>query len=112
MSRRRARRPAAFPYALSDDGRAFAREKESSDADAIAATELFDTAVVRARTERTTLRAELVIALEHSRATTLSYNKAVRWRFTDELQQILGEAPEVALQQATLLTLAQVLPRP
>jgi hypothetical protein len=63
-------------------------------------------------TERTALPAEVVVALENTRATSLSWPAPARRRFTDELRHHLCDHPTVPLTQETSLAMAPVATPP
>ena len=94
----------------SEDGGAWTTTKQPTPAETIAETGLFDAAIVRAHGERATLPTDVVITLEHTRATSLSYDDVTRAGFTDELTALLDQQTTVGLEQQTSLTMAQVLP--
>lgn len=93
---------------LSDDGGAWTRKPAPTSAEAIATSGLFGTAVVRSHSDWLVLAGDAVVALEHTRATALSYDDASRRRFTDELRRLLDASGEVGAEQVTTLTMAQV----
>lgn len=98
--------------ARSDDGGAWVKQQKLSATEIIATAGLFDTAVERTHAERMRLPVEVVIGLENTRATSLSWEEDTRRAFTEELRDHLRSQPEVSLTQETSLTMAQVLPRP
>jgi ubiquinone/menaquinone biosynthesis C-methylase UbiE len=95
--------------ARSDDGGTWARRSKPSDAEVIAATGLFGPPVERTHEERTTLAADVVVGVENTRATSLSWTPGDRARFTAELQDHLGGRPDVTLTHWTSLTMAPVV---
>ena len=58
------------------------------------------------------LPVEVVIGVENTRATSLSWGEDGRRRFTEELRRHLRSRSDVGLTQETSLTMACVLPRP
>ena len=93
--------------ARSDDGGRWLAEKPPTDVERIEATGLFHAAVTRTHTERATLPADVVVDLEQTRATVLSFDDGVRERFVDELREHLRSLPLVPLDQVTAVTMAQ-----
>ena len=81
-------------------------------AEALAATDLFGDPVERADAQRTVLPADVVIGVENTRATVLSWPEDVRRAFNDELRHHLRSQPQVHLTQRASLTMAQVAPPP
>ena len=79
-----------------------------ADSEAIAASGLFEAPVHRAFTRRLTRRAEDVIGVENTRATTLSWPDDVRRDFSAELGQRLGGQAEVGLTLEAAVTMARV----
>jgi ubiquinone/menaquinone biosynthesis C-methylase UbiE len=77
----------------------------------IAATGLFDAAVVREHREHRTLAAADVVTLEHTRATSLGYAPDVRAAFGADLRALLAATPEVGLEQYTELAMARLADR-
>ena len=96
--------------ARSDDGGAWVKQQKLSDTEIIDATGLFDTPVEKAHVDRMSLPSEVVIGVENTRATSLSWDE--RQSFVEELHDQLRSQPEVSLTQMTSLTMAQALPRP
>ncbi len=94
--------------ARSDDGGAWTRRTPPTDAEVIKATGLFGEPVVHTHSERRTLRAEVVLGVELTRATTLSYDEATRQSFRDDLVELLRGTAEVAVELRSRLTMAQV----
>ena len=94
--------------ARSDDGGAFATSAEPTNAELIADTGRFAPAIQRTHSRRLVLPADAVVAVENSRATSLSWPAADRRQFTEELRRHLGSRVEVALTQRTTLTMARV----
>jgi SAM-dependent methyltransferase len=93
--------------ARSED-KAWAARKPPADADAIAASGLFDRPVERSHQRRTTVAAETVIGVENTRATSLSWPDDVRQEFTRELRSRLGSQSEVPLTLHAALAMARV----
>jgi ubiquinone/menaquinone biosynthesis C-methylase UbiE len=98
--------------ARSDDGGAWAKQRKLSDIEIVTAAGLFDSPMEKSHSEPMVLPAEVVIGVENTRATSLSWPEAIRRTFTEELRQHLGTQTEVRLTQETALTMAQVLSRP
>ena len=82
--------------------------KPPPNADAIAASGLFDQPVERTHERRTTVAADTVIGVENTRAISLSWSDDVREEFTGELRSQLGSLAEVPLTLHTSLTMARV----
>jgi SAM-dependent methyltransferase len=101
--------------ARSDDGGAWTRQRKPSDAELITAAGLFDVPLERAHSHRMTLPVETVIAVENTRATSLSFAPDIRQGFNEELRHHLGRhlmsRTDVHLSQQTNMTMAQVLRR-
>jgi ubiquinone/menaquinone biosynthesis C-methylase UbiE len=95
-------------WAARSDGGAWAQQ--ASYAEIIARTGLFETPVERTDARRAVVGADVVIAVENTRATSLSWPDEVRREFTEELRRHLGPRTEVALTLDTSLTMARVLP--
>jgi ubiquinone/menaquinone biosynthesis C-methylase UbiE len=94
------------------DGGARLRGPHFADTEVIAGTGLFETPVHQAHTQRIVRAAETVVAVENTRATSLSWPEDIRREFTEELRHHLRSQTEVQLTQETSLTMARVLPRP
>ena len=92
----------------SDDGGAWTTVRRPTLVETIAATRLFDDAVTSVHHRRRTVAAEVMIALECTRATFLSYDAATQERFVAELRQLLDGQAEVPLTQETMMTMARV----
>jgi ubiquinone/menaquinone biosynthesis C-methylase UbiE len=86
------------------------RQPQFADTEVIVRTGLFETPVHRTHTQRITSSIETVVAVENTRATSLSWPAKAREEFTAELRHQLGSATEVPLTQETLLTMARVRP--
>jgi ubiquinone/menaquinone biosynthesis C-methylase UbiE len=82
--------------------------KRAPDAEVIAATGLFGEPVSRTDTQRATRPADVVIGVENTRATSLSWPEATRLRFTREMRDSLGSATEAHLTLRTVVTMAPV----
>ena len=83
-------------------------DRRPSDPEAIAATGLFGTPVCLADQQQTTLPEDVVIALESTRATFLSWPHDTQRRFCEELGRLLESQPAVHLTRHTSVTMAQV----
>ena len=94
-------------YVRRGDGGAWV-DRSRRPAEALAATGLFDPAVERSAAERDTLRADMVIGLEHTRATTLNFDDDTRSVFRAELWELLAGRPEIGLERQTTVTMARV----
>jgi ubiquinone/menaquinone biosynthesis C-methylase UbiE len=97
--------------ARSDDGGAWTRQRRLSGAEATSASGLFGTPIEQLHSQRMTLPVDVVIGVENTRATSLSWSADVRQGFNDELRAHLGPLAEVPLSQETKLTMAPVLGR-
>jgi ubiquinone/menaquinone biosynthesis C-methylase UbiE len=96
--------------ARSEDGRGRVRLPHFAGIDSIAATGLFETPIHKTHTQRIVRPATAVVAVENTRATSLSWPAGVRQEFTAELRGQLGSQAEVQLTQETSVTMARVLP--
>ena len=94
---------------LSADGGAWAKEKSPTREESFAATALFRAAIDRVHSQRRTVAPSVVLGLEHTRATTLTYDDARRETFTRELQSLLDGSTEIGLVQNTWATMAQLV---
>ena len=94
--------------ARADDDGAWVRQPAS--AEAIAGTGLFEEPVERLDERRMTRPADVVIAVENTRATSLSWPDEVRADFTESMRQHLGSQASVHLTQSATLTMARVPP--
>lgn len=92
--------------ARSDTGGAWVTQ--AADAEVIAGTGLFGAAVCRTGTERVTRPADVVIGVENTRATSLSWPAEMRREFSEELRDLLGSQAEVPLTLETTVTMAPV----
>jgi SAM-dependent methyltransferase len=77
-------------------------------AEAMANTGLFATPIVEGHSERRRLASDIVLGLELTQATSLSYDGPTRESFRAELADLLRPLPEVGVEQQTSLTMAQV----
>jgi hypothetical protein len=68
---------------------------------------LFEKPIERTREQRIVRRADLVIGVENTRATSLSWPADVRREFTEELRHHLRGQTDVHLTQQTSLTMAR-----
>lgn len=94
--------------ARSADRGAWLRQPNLDETELFAATGLFEAAVRRSHAQQLVRPAEAVIAVENTRATSLSWPDSERQEFTAELHRELGSAAEVPLTQQTVLTMARV----
>jgi hypothetical protein len=100
--------------ARSDEGGARMRQQGPPDTDTeiIAGTGLFEPAIHRTHSQQLVRPAEAVVAVENTRATSLSWPDDVRLEFTAELRHQLLDTTDVHLSQQTSLTIARVLQPP
>jgi ubiquinone/menaquinone biosynthesis C-methylase UbiE len=82
-------------------------QRRPSDPEAVAATGLFGTPACLSDSQRTILPASVVIALESTRATFLSWPNDTQRHFTEELRRLLESRPAVHLTRQTSVTMAQ-----
>jgi SAM-dependent methyltransferase len=80
-----------------------------ADGDAIDGSGLFGPPAERTFAHRTVRRAEDVIGVENTRATSLSWPADVRDTFNAELRRLLRDLPEVGVTVAASVTMAPVL---
>jgi SAM-dependent methyltransferase len=97
--------------ARSDDGGAWVKQQKLSDTEIIDAVGLFDMPVEKTHAERMSLPSEVVIGVENTRATSLSWDEHTRRSFVEELHDLLRSQLQISLTQMTSLTMAQALPR-
>jgi ubiquinone/menaquinone biosynthesis C-methylase UbiE len=90
----------------SDDGGAWAKQRKLADTQIIASTGLFGQPLEKTHAERISLPAEVVIGVESTRATFLSWDPDARLDFTDQMRRHLHGLPSVDLTQQTTLTMA------
>jgi len=95
----------------SADGGAWGDADRPTLTESMTSTGMFDAPFVRSHTERRALSAEQVLNLEHTRATSLSYDAATRASFTEELKAMLEDLDEVDTEQLTSLTMTQLASR-
>jgi SAM-dependent methyltransferase len=95
--------------ARSDDGGAWTKRRELLDTEITSATGLFDVPIERGHSQKMTLPVDVVIGVENTRATSLSWDADARQGFNDELRLNLASLAEVPLSQDTKLTMAQVV---
>jgi ubiquinone/menaquinone biosynthesis C-methylase UbiE len=98
--------------ARSDDAGTWAKQRKLSDTEIINTAGLFDTPVEKTQSERLRLSRDVVIGVESTRATSLSWSDEIRQDFIDELRQHLRFQPQVTLTQETSLSMARALRRP
>ncbi len=94
--------------ARSDDGGAWTRRTPPTEAEVMNSTGLFTDAQISTYSERRNLPTEVVLGVELTRATTLSYDEATRQSFRDELLELLGGSAEVSVELRSRLAIAQV----
>jgi ubiquinone/menaquinone biosynthesis C-methylase UbiE len=85
-----------------------ARANQGMRAQPITDTGLFEEPVYRLDERRMARPVDMVIGLENTRATSLSWPDDVRRRFTDQLRQELRSQAEVRFTQSVTLTMARV----
>jgi ubiquinone/menaquinone biosynthesis C-methylase UbiE len=78
------------------------------EAEAIAATGLFEAPIQRTHEQRLSRPVDAVVGVENTRATSLSWPAAARQEFTERLHLALRSQGEVQLTQETTLTMARV----
>lgn len=100
---------AAMWAARDDTGGAWITQ--AIDADVIASTGLFGDPVGRTATQRITRPADVIIGVENTRATSLSWPENIRQEFTRELRQHLGSQAAARLTLQATVTMAPVLPQ-
>jgi ubiquinone/menaquinone biosynthesis C-methylase UbiE len=93
--------------ARSEDGRAQFRRPHFAGTEVIAGTGLFETPVGKTHTRRIVRSVEEVIAVENTRATSLSWPDDVRREFTEQMRHHLRSQTEVQLTQETSLTMGR-----
>jgi hypothetical protein len=93
------------------DGGTWVKQRKLSETEIVATTGLFGTPIERTHAERMTLPVDVVIGVENTRATSLSWSEDVRRAFTEELRHHLRSQKAVGLVQETSLTMARVSPR-
>lgn len=93
----------------SQDGGTWAKAEPPAVADAMAQSGLFDTPIVRLHTERRSVPPDMVLGLELTRATSLSYDHRTRESFRAELAALLQHSDEAGLEQRTSLTMGRAL---
>jgi 2-polyprenyl-3-methyl-5-hydroxy-6-metoxy-1,4-benzoquinol methylase len=81
----------------------------ATNAEIMAATGLFAKPLDHNDARRVTRSADIVIGVENTRATSLSWPDDVRREFTEELSRALESKPEVDLTLRTTVTMAEVL---
>ena len=86
--------------------------KRLPDGEVISGTGLFSEPIRQTSRQRIVRSADVVISVENTRATSLSWPDDVRHRFTGELADHLEFQSEVHLPQQTSLTMARILSRP
>lgn len=92
----------------SDDGGAWATGTRPTLVETIASTRLFEDAVTSVHHRRRVVPAEVMVALECTRATFLSYDAPTRERFVADLRHLLDGQAEIPLTQETVMTMARV----
>jgi hypothetical protein len=98
--------------ARSDDGGAWVKQKQLADTRIISMTGLFGEPVEKTHAEPISLPAEVVVGVESTRATFLSWDTDARRDFAQQMRHHLRGHPNVALTQQTTLTMAPVLTNP
>jgi len=87
---------------------AWAKQPPGPDINIAATSGLFDIPVERSHSQRLVVPAQVVVGVENTRATSLSWPEEVRADFTTELRNLLRGNDEVHLTQQTWLVMAQV----
>ncbi len=95
-------------WAARSEDKAWSFRKPPTDADAILGSGLFGQPVHRAHQRRTAVAADTVVAVENTRATTLSWPADVREAFTAELRGHLDPLAQVPLTLHAELAMARV----
>lgn len=80
-------------------------------AETINQSDLFADVVEASHSYRLRLPAQVVLGVECTRATFLSYSESDRAAFVADLRSLLGSAPEVDVTQETFLAMARVQER-
>lgn len=91
----------------SDDGGAWATTPRPTLVEVIAASGRFEPAITSTHHDRRVLPVDVVLALEQTRATFLSYDDATSTRFVADLHRLLDGVTTVPLTQETTLTMAR-----
>jgi SAM-dependent methyltransferase len=86
---------------------AWAKQPPGPDIDFAATGGLFDVPVQRTHSQRLVAPTQVVVGVENTRATSLSWPGEVRADFTSELRDVLRGHNEVRLTQQTWLVMAQ-----
>jgi ubiquinone/menaquinone biosynthesis C-methylase UbiE len=93
----------------SEDGGAWVTQDKPTDAEIIAATGLFESPIRKTDARRRAVPVDVVVGVENTRATSLSWPDEVRREFAEELRRHLASQTEVGLIQETSLTMARAL---
>jgi hypothetical protein len=93
-------------------GNAWVKQKELADTQIITATGLFGEPLEKTHAERISLPVDVVVGVESTRATFLSWDADARRAFTEQMRRHLRGLPSVDLTQQTTLTMAPVLATP
>ena len=80
-------------------------------AETLVQSELFADVVEVSHSYRLSLPAQVVIGVECTRATFLSFDESERVAFVADLRAFLGSAPEIDVRQETFLAMARVQER-
>jgi ubiquinone/menaquinone biosynthesis C-methylase UbiE len=98
--------------ARTDDGGARAREPGPTVAEMVSDTGLFGPPRTINHSKRLVLPVEVVVGVENTRATSLSWSADDQEAFASEMRQHLRDHTEITGTQRTSLTMARVRPRP
>jgi ubiquinone/menaquinone biosynthesis C-methylase UbiE len=82
----------------------------AANSEVVGSTGLFERPIRKTHTQRIVSSPETVVAVENTRATSLSWPADAREEFTAELRRQLQAETEVQLTQQTTLTMARALP--
>jgi ubiquinone/menaquinone biosynthesis C-methylase UbiE len=93
----------------SEDGGAWVKQRKLADTQIITSTGLFGQPLEKTYAERISLSAEVVIGVESTRATFLSWEPDARRAFTEQMRSHLRGLSSVDLTQQTTLTMAPLL---
>lgn len=95
--------------ARSNDNGAWVKQPKPADAEIIASTGSFEVPIHKTHAQRIVVPVDMVVGLENTRATSLSWPDDVRRGFTEELRHHLRSQTDVRLTQQTSLTMARGL---
>lgn len=98
--------------ARSGDGGAWLKSAPPTIAEMLSRSELFGSPLNMNHSRRLVLPVEVVVGVENTRATSLSWSAGDQEVFAAEIRQHLQGRTEVVARQHTSVTMAQLLPRP